>query len=276
MNSPAFPGGAGEDETGAIGSAPSLASPAGTGEGETGIIGSAPSLASLAGVGERAVAHVLVADVDAPELAADDRHHLQRVLRVRDGDVVTVGDGAGRWRPCRFGPALAPAGDVVTVARPAPDTAVGFAVLKGGRSEMIVQKLTELGVDRIAAFRAARTVRRWDDAAAARMRERWQRVAREAVMQCRRAWLPEIDLPVDFAELDLSQATLAVPGGRALQGDERFVLIGPEGGWSDDELAAVERHAAVAANVLRSETAAVTVAAMLAAHRSGHLPAQPR
>ena len=218
------------------------------------------------------MAHVLVADVDAAELSVEDRHHLERVLRLRPGDFVTVGDGAGRWRGCRFGSVLAPCGQSVTEPWPDPQIAVGFAVLKGGRSEMVVQKLTELGVDRIVPFRAARTVRRWDDAGAARMLHRWQRVAREAVMQCRRAWLPRIDQPVEFAELDLSAAALAVPGGRALSGDESFVLVGPEGGWTDDELAAVDCHVGLAANVLRSETAALAVAATMSARRSGHLP----
>ena len=108
--------------------------------------------------------HVLVVDVDAPELAGEDRHHLERALRLRPGDPLTVGDGAGRWRPCCFGDRIEPVGGVVTVAAPSPELAVGFAVLKGGRSETIVQKLTELGVDRIAPFVAERSVVRWDEA----------------------------------------------------------------------------------------------------------------
>ncbi|MYA86110.1 MAG: hypothetical protein F4Y12_11055, partial [Acidimicrobiaceae bacterium] len=71
------------------------------------------SLKSVAG-NARSGPHVLVSDVDSPELADDDRHHLERVLRLRSGDPLTVGDGAGRWRPCRFSDEIEPVGGVVT------------------------------------------------------------------------------------------------------------------------------------------------------------------
>ena len=60
----------------------------------------------------RVSAHVFVVDVESPELAPDDRHHLERVLRLRPGDELTVADGAGRWRHCRFGRVVEPTGDV--------------------------------------------------------------------------------------------------------------------------------------------------------------------
>ena len=235
-------------------------------------------LASVSGAGAGGSAggsgpHVLVGDVDAPELSADDRHHLERVLRLRPGDPLTVGDGAGRWRPCRFGAVIELDGDVVAVAAPAVEIAVGFAVLKGGRSESVVQKLTEVGVDRIAPFVAERSVVRWDEARADRQVERWRRVAREAVMQCRRLWLPQIDPVRDFGELDLTGAALAASVGGPMTGDENFVLIGPEGGWADAELAAVPVHVGLGPHIMRAETAAVAAGAMLAARRSGHLPA---
>ena len=216
--------------------------------------------------------HVLVADVDAPELAGDDRHHLERVLRLRSGDILTVGDGAGRWRPCRFGDLVEPVGEVVTVAAPSPVLAVGFAVLKGGRSETVVQKLTELGVDRIVPFVAERSVVRWDEAKSGRLLERWRRVAREAVMQCRRLWLPEVEPVRAFGDLDLGKAVLAVSEGRTLAAGENFLLVGPEGGWAGAELAAVDRHVCLGPHIMRAETAAIAAATVLAARRSGHLP----
>ena len=191
---------------------------------------------------------------------------------MRPGDPVTVGDGAGRWRPCRFGAAVEPDGDVVAVAPPAVEVGVGFAVLKGGRSESVVQKLTELGVDRVVPFTAQRSVVRWDPERAARQVERWRRVAREAVMQCRRLWLPRIDPVRAFAELDLTGAALAVSVGRTLADGENFLLIGPEGGWADAELAAVPAHVGLGPHIMRAETAAVAAAALLGARRSGHLP----
>ena len=229
-------------------------------------------LESVAG-DARSGPHVLVADVDAPELAGEDRHHLERVLRRRSGDPLTVGDGAGRWRPCRFGDRVEPVGDVVSVAAPSPALAVGFAVLKGGRSETIVQKLTELGVDRIVPFVAERSVVRWDEVKTVRTAERWRRVAREAVMQCRRLWLPLVEPVRSFEELDLGGAALAVSEGRTLAAGENFVLVGPEGGWTEGELAAVDRHVCLGPHIMRAETAAIAAAAVLGARRSGRLPA---
>ena len=161
---------------------------------------------------------------------------------------------------------------LLTAAAPRPALAVGFAVLKGGRSETIVQKLTELGVDRIVPFVAERSVVRWDGAKSARLLERWRRVAREAVMQCRRLWLPEVEPVRAFGELDLGGAALAVSEGRTLAAGENFLLVGPEGGWADAELAAVDRHVCLGPHIMRAETAAIAAATMLAARRSGHLP----
>ncbi len=217
--------------------------------------------------------HVLVDDVDAPELLADDRHHLERALRLRSGDLLTVGDGVGRWRPCRYGDLIVPVGEVVATAPPSPALAVGFAVLKGGRSETIVQKLTELGVDRIVPFVAERSVVRWDEVKTARLMQRWRRVAREAVMQCRRLWLPQVEPVRTFGELDLGGAALAVTEGGPLAAGENFVLVGPEGGWTEAELAAVDRHICLGPHTMRSETAAIAAGALLGARRSGHLPA---
>ena len=219
--------------------------------------------------------HVLVDDVDAPELGSSDRHHLERVLRVRPADPLTVGDGAGRWRECRMGAVLAPAGEPGFEAAPEPPVTVGFAVLKGGRSEQVVQKLTELGVDRIVPFASARSVVRWDEARADRLLARWRRVAREAVMQCRRLWLPTIEPWRDFGELDTAGAALCAMTGRRLAVDERFLLVGPEGGWADAEMAAVPRHVSLGDNVLRAETAAAAAATLLTTVRSGHLPSRP-
>ena len=120
--------------------------------------------------------HVLVDDVSQPELADADRHHLERVLRVRAGDPITVGDGLGRWRPCRLGPEPEPVGEVREVVRPTPELTVGFALIKGGRPELVVQKLTELGADRIVPFIAARSVVRWDGDKATRNKRLYQTV----------------------------------------------------------------------------------------------------
>src|SRR5262249_20885223 len=92
---------------------------------------------------------VFVSDLDRPELDDADRHHLERVLRLRAGDAFVAADGAGGWRACRFGAAVDVDGPVARVARPMPPITVAFAVPKGDRPELAVQKLTEVGVDTI-------------------------------------------------------------------------------------------------------------------------------
>ncbi|MFP5377197.1 MAG: RNA methyltransferase PUA domain-containing protein, partial [Acidimicrobiia bacterium] len=87
----------------------------------------------------RAAAHAFVDDVAAPDLDAGDRHHLARVLRLRDGQAVTVADGRGRWRLCawRGEGRMEPVGEVVEEAPPDPPVTVAFALTKGERPEWV-------------------------------------------------------------------------------------------------------------------------------------------
>lgn len=217
-------------------------------------------------------AHTFVDDVDAPHLADDDHHHLTRVLRLAEGASITVGDGRGRWRSCRLGAggAVTPTGEVVVEPRPTPPVTVAFALVKGDRPELVVQKLTELGVDVIVPFTAARSVVRWDDAKVARQAERLAVIARNAAMQCRRAWLPQVEPLADFARVAaLPGVTMADASGDAPSLHAPTVLVGPEGGWSDEERAIGVPAVCFGAHVLRAETAAITAGAVLVALRSG-------
>jgi 16S rRNA (uracil1498-N3)-methyltransferase len=202
-------------------------------------------------------------------LTEDDHHHLARVRRVRPGDPVAVTDGRGAWRPGRFGTAVEPTGPVEHLARPAPAITVGFALVKGGRPELVCQKLTELGIDRIAPFVGERSVVHWSPDRADRHTARLRRVAREAVAQSRRAWLPTVGDPVPFAVLAAEAgAVRADLGGAPPTLDRPVVLVGPEGGWSEAERAALPAMALGDA-VLRAETAAIAAGALLAAIRAG-------
>ena len=107
-------------------------------------------------------AHAFVTDLSAPALGPDDRHHFDRVLRLRPGAVITVADGQGSWRACRYGAELEPIGPVTYEAPVEPELGVAFALVKGDRPELVVQKLTELGIDVIVPFVAQRSVVRWD------------------------------------------------------------------------------------------------------------------
>ncbi len=214
----------------------------------------------------RAAAHVLVADVSSPALDEPATHHLFRVLRVRDGEIVTITDGAGSWRACRArGRTIEPIADVEFLARRDEPITVAFAVPKQDRPEWVVQKLTELGVDRIRVLHAARSVVRWSSERADRHLGKLRRVAAEAVQQSRGVWLPVIDGPIDASDV-LGEMVVAEPGGRTLLPVDRNLAIGPEGGWSPDELERASDRVSLGSTVLRVETAAIVGAARLIAH----------
>lgn len=211
-------------------------------------------------------AHVVVDAVEAPELDDGAAHHLFRVLRVRDGEVVTVTDGAGSWRACvAAGESIVPDGEVrVEAARAAPVT-IAWAIPKRDKPEWVVQKLTELGVDRIVLMHADRSVVRWDGARAERHLSKLRTVTIEAVQQSRGIWVPDIAGPLDSSVV-LADAVAAEPGGRELRPGDRSIAIGPEGGWSDAELALARDRISLGDRVLRVETAALAAAARVICH----------
>lgn len=234
----------------------------------------------------RSTAHLVVDSLDAPTVDADDEHHLVRVLRVRPTDVITVTDGAGSWREARWGD-----GGLVCVGAtqrgPAPRSetdwrTVGCAIPKGDRPEWIVQKLTELGLDRILLFEATRSVVRWDARKRVAQLDRLRKVAREAAMQSRRLTLPVVDVVNWDDALELPGVAVAEPGGRSnwwevepnrialgVVPSVRSVLVGPEGGFTDDELAACPDRVALGQAVLRVETAAITAGVLMTAAMDG-------
>ena len=218
-----------------------------------------------------------VASLEAPELEPHDHHHFAKVLRVAVGEPMVVSDGAGRWRRALFAEHPEPVGEIAEVHAPGRSLAVGFALLKGDKPEWVAQKLTELGIDRIVPFTSDHCAVRWKGERGAREVERLRRVARAAAMQCRRTRLPVVEEATTFAELRHANPSPVIAdaegGGLFDPGDEApptFVLIGPEGGWSDDERSAGLRSVRIAEHVLRADTAAVTVGALLAARRDGY------
>jgi 16S rRNA (uracil1498-N3)-methyltransferase len=241
-----------------------------------------------------ATAHVFAERLDDRiTIGGDDGHHLQRARRVSAGETVTVADGHGRWRA--YVVASSAAGEVALDALTllghepvlVPRLTMACALTKGQKPELAVQKLTELGVDRIMLVQAARSVVHWDDDKVASAFTRLQRVAREAAMQSRRARVPVVDGPVAPAEVARfpglvvaapdgvpSEELSLPPGGEwpggEWPGGEWVVAVGPEGGFDDDELRAFA-HAprlGVGPFVLRAETAAIAAAAALTGRRT--------
>ena len=211
--------------------------------------------------------HVFVDDLESLLLAPADDHHL-RVLRIRDGEPVVASNGEGSWRLCRRTEnGVEPDGVVEYFERPTPAISIAFALTKGDKPELVVQKLTELGVDQIVPFIAERSVVKWDGARAQRNLERWRRIGREAAMQSRRVTMPFIDDVLDARELGARGFARADRGGAPLRLDHAAVAIGPEGGFTDDERALLPSAVTLAGTVLRAETAAIAAAAVLTAQR---------
>lgn len=223
---------------------------------------------------------------DRVEVDGDEAHHAVAVRRIRMGERVSLTDGLGTHATgvvvetgkarltvtvgkVRFGPAPSPAFTVVQ------------ALPKGDRGELAVEVLTEIGVATIVPWSAARSVAVWKGERATRSLRRWRSTAREAAKQARRTWFPEIAAPASTEEVArlLTEVDLAVvlheEGGESLAGLEVqtsgtvAVVVGPEGGLTDDEVAAFReaggRVVRLGGEVLRTSTAGVAaVAALLA------------
>lgn len=233
-----------------------------------------------------ASAHLFVATaadlIETVEVGGGDGHHLARVLRLRAGETVTVADGRGVWRPYRVvnvasaAVHLEAAGSIEREPAPSERLAVAFALTKGDKPELVVQKLTELGVDRIVPVLGERSVSRPDPDRAGATVERWRRIAREAARQCRRATLPAVEDLGPLAALAGHPALVVaerggLPAGSlgAPPGDELLVVIGPEGGLAPPEVDALKPWARLdlGSHVLRAETAALAAAVLLSARR---------
>lgn len=220
------------------------------------------------------------------EVTGDEAHHAVAVRRLRAGEPLALTDGAGT----RATGLVEETGkrllvvrlqSVEQVAAPTPSVTVVQALPKGERGELAVEVLTEVGVDRIVPWAAARSVAVWRGERAVRSHAKWQATAREAAKQARRAWFPQVDELASTAQVadllataDLGivlheeastpLARIEVPGsGRVV------VVVGPEGGIAPEELAAFAAAGAAAyrlgPTVLRTSTAGVAALAVLLA-----------
>jgi 16S rRNA (uracil1498-N3)-methyltransferase len=239
----------------------------------------------------RAAGFVYVEDLVAPKPSDDDVHHLLHVLRLRAGEVVIAADGAGSYVPCVIrdgaggsrgkGRASTSSPEILDVTGtlrsvgPEPSRRVAFAVPKGERAEWTVQKLTEIGIDRIVPLLTDRTVVRLSEDEALRRAERFRRIAREAGAQSRRLHLPVVTTPTTMAALlgtlgaGEGEVAIAEPGGGPVTATMHTVLVGPEGGWSERELEEVPSRVGLGSGVLRAETAALVAGTLLVGARSG-------
>ena len=231
-------------------------------------------------------------DARSVRLEAEEARHLRDVLRLKRGDEAFVFDGEGREYRClvaevgREGARL-DISEEVLAARPESTLSLTLcvALLKSEKFDLVVQKATELGVTEIVpVLTKFADVRFKETAEGERRVVRWKRIALEAAKQSGRARVPEIDTPIAFASLvagatagdaeyRLMFSERAGLGLRETIGQWQKVpraitaLVGPEGGWADEELAQASLCGwsviTLGGRTLRAETAAIAIAALL-------------
>ena len=219
-------------------------------------------------------------------LTADEARHLRDVLRLKTGDEVYVFNGAGREFRCSVVNTNRDSTELqidseVEPAKPESQLELKLcvALLKGEKFDLVVQKATELGVSAIVPLITRYAdIHLRDESDANKRVARWQRIALEAAKQSGRALVPEVSTPVAFdsflvgtkdAELCLMFSERGGSGlsESSLAPKSVTALVGSEGGWSDEEIARAReenvRVVTLGGRILRAETAAIAVAALL-------------
>lgn len=221
---------------------------------------------------------------DTIVLAGAEAHHAATVKRLAVGEQALLADGHGGLAEVRASQ-VSPDRVVFQVlsrtslARPEPRLVVVQALPKGERAELAVELLTELGVDEIVPWSAARSISQWKGDRVAKGLAKWQRAAQAAAKQSRRARIPEVSelagssqvadriaaaglalLLHEGADEPLSRLTVPAAG-------EVLLVVGPEGGLTPDELALFTgrggRPVRLGAEVLRTSTAGAAALAVL-------------
>jgi 16S rRNA (uracil1498-N3)-methyltransferase len=219
---------------------------------------------------------------ESVELTGPEARHAVVVSRLGVGDRIRLGDGAGRIadgvvRVAESARLVVDVDSVTETPRRSPQFALVQALAKGDRDELAVQAATELGVDVVIPWQAARSIVRWEGPKRQKGRERWAAVVREATKQSMRAWLPDVLEVVDLRGLCAlgAEAQLLVldpTAGESIadvraDGRDLVVVVGPEGGIAPAELAALAeagaRFVRLGPEVLRTSTAGPAALAVL-------------
>jgi 16S rRNA (uracil1498-N3)-methyltransferase len=253
-------------------------------------------------------------DMKSAKLSGDETRHLRNVLRLKAGDEIYLFDGAGKEFQCEVQIIARDSTEVTVIKQVAaaqPESSLSLtlaiALLKGEKFDLVIQKATEIGVTRIIPVITSRAdVRIKGDDDAERKATRWQRIVLEATKQCGRASLMKIETPMMFADLmrggrasgsegktasedacapvkDIFHVMFAERGGYSFAGaldrnqnqpEDVIALVGPEGGWADDEIEqagiAGWKIVTLGGRILRAETAAIVIATLMQ-HRLGDL-----
>ncbi|MCA1711378.1 MAG: 16S rRNA (uracil(1498)-N(3))-methyltransferase [Actinobacteria bacterium] len=223
---------------------------------------------------------------DRVVLTGPEGRHAATVKRLRVGEAVDVVDGRGTRGGCTVTAVGKDTVELRVLSRtaepvPAPRLVLVQALAKGDRGELAVELATEVGIDEVVPWSAARSVVRWDGERGQKALSRWRSTSREAAKQSRRAWVPEVteaQSTAQVVELARTAACTFVLHEEAVaplaqqpvpvEGDV-LLVVGPEGGITPEELAAFTAVGAVAVrlgtSVLRTSTAGAAAAAVVSA-----------
>ncbi|MBT9317582.1 16S rRNA (uracil(1498)-N(3))-methyltransferase [Leptothoe spongobia] len=227
---------------------------------------------------------------DTLQLTNEQIHYLQRVLRLKPGDVFIAQDGQGEQWQSQLTEVLGRAQVLSVLTRPPrPVTLELVAALPKTGFDQVVRQATELGVTHIRPLLSERTLLK----PSPKKLVRWQRIAQEASEQCERGYVPDIATPVEFTQWIRGKS-----GGKSIQVGNYFcvarvnspgllpcvqallsdspqqsiqVVIGPEGGWTPEEITDAIAHGyqatSLGSGILRATTASLTALAIISSVR---------
>jgi 16S rRNA (uracil1498-N3)-methyltransferase len=221
-------------------------------------------------------------------LAGAEGHHAATVQRLKVGEDLLLSDGRGGTAVAEVTAVGRGSVDVAVLGRevadaPDPRLVVVQGIAKGDRGELAVQAMTEIGVDEIVPWAASRSVAQWRGDRGVKAREKWVSTVREAAKQARRSWLPVVAGNPDVSTKTVSallsaaaaafvlheEATDRLSQAKLPDGGDIVLVVGPEGGISDQELgsfvAAGAQPVRLGDSVLRTSTAGMAALAVLSA-----------
>ncbi|KIR60588.1 16S rRNA (uracil(1498)-N(3))-methyltransferase [Micromonospora haikouensis] len=228
---------------------------------------------------------------DSLTLGGPEGHHAATVQRLRTGEELLLADGRGGTAAAVVTAVGRGALDLRVTSRgyvdaPVPRLVVVQGIAKGDRGELAVQAMTEVGVDEIVPWAAARSVAQWRGDRGVRAREKWAATAREAAKQARRAWLPVVAGAPDESTATVARRIAGAAAAFVLHEEaqepltaaklpdagEIVLVVGPEGGITDAEVTAFTQAGArpvrLGPHVLRTSTAGVAALCVLATRLS--------
>lgn len=222
-------------------------------------------------------------------ITGEDVNHVKNVLRLKENDELIVSDGRGRDYHCRISGITNEevVADICDICDNFSELSTEITLFqgfpKGDKMELIIQKTVELGVTRIVPVMTKRTVVKLDDKKAKKKTERYNMIAESAAKQSGRGMIPEVTMPVSFAEavsmaekLDMNIIPYEEAEGveysrniiKSIKGKKSLgIFIGPEGGFAQEEVEKALDAGASAITlghrILRTETAGMAVISII-------------